>query len=171
MKIFALLISLNGLAITLQDAYDNATQYEEYDKYIILEPNIIYTGGLGIYEGNIYIDCNGSIIDLEEGNGVWVYADENSPSNLDIEYCTITNSLYYGLSYGGMATGNITNCNLINTNFGIKLFDNSNVNLINSIFASNNSVGIAIYTEEPTLNAAYSLFWENEDDCMENCPG
>ena len=165
------LISLNGLAITLQYAYDNATQHEEYDKYIILDPNTIYTGGLGIYEGNIYIDCNGSILNLQEGNGIWVYADENYPSNLDIEYCTITNSLYYGLSYGGMATGNIKNCNLINTNFGIKLFDNSNVNLVNSIFISNNSVGVAIYTEEPILNASYSLFWENEDDCMENCPG
>ena len=36
---------------------------------------------------------------------------------------------------------------------------------------SNNSVGIAVYTEEPTLNVSYSLFWENEDNSMENCPG
>jgi uncharacterized protein YjbI with pentapeptide repeats len=171
MIIFILLISINGFSFTLQQAYDNANPYGSYDKYIVLEPNTIYTGGLGIYEGNVFIDCNESILDLEEGNGIWVYADENNPSNLDIEYCTITNSLYYGLSYGGLATGNIRNCNLVNTNFGIKLFDNSNINLVNSIFMSNNSVGIAVYTEEPTLNVSYSLFWENEDNCMENCPG
>ena len=156
---------------TLQEAYNNAQPQQGYDKYIVLEENAIYTGGIGIFEGDIFIDCNGSIIDLEEGNGIWVYADDNYPSSLNIEYCTITNSLYYGLSFGGKSEGNIKNCNLINTNFGVKLFDESNVEIINSIFTSNNTVGIGMYTEVPTLYASHCLFWENEDDCMENCPG
>ena len=128
MKMITILFLTNVLSLTLQEAFDKAPSQGEYDKYIVLESNSIYTGGLGIYEGNIYINCNGSIIDLEEGNGIWIYADENFPSSVEIEYFTITNSLYYGLSYGGISEGTVKNCNLINTNFGIKLFDESNVN-------------------------------------------
>ena len=66
----------------------------------------------------------------------------------------------------------IKNCNLINTNFGLKLFDNSNINVTNTIFAYNNTYGIGIYTELPIIDFSYSLFWDNvESDCMENCPG
>ena len=158
--------------ISLQEVFDNATEYGEYEKYIILEPNTIYTGGIGIFEGDIYINCQGSIIDLEEGNGIWVYADVEYPSSLDIEYCTITNGLYYGLSFGGMASGNINNCNFIDTNFGLKLFDVSDVYLTNSIFANHNTYGIGLYGDDAILETSYSLFWENEEsDCMENCPG
>ena len=168
---YLFLLSFNLLAITLQEAYNNSSAFEDYDKYVILSPDTIYTGGLGIFEGNVYIDCNGSTIDLQEGNGIWIYADETCPSSLEIEHCTITNSLYYGVSYGGTSNGSIKNCNFINTNFGVKLFDESNVNIINSIFTHNNSVGVAKYTEAPILHTSYSLFWENADDCMENCPG
>ena len=52
------------------------------------------------------------------------------PSSLNIEYCTITNGLYYGLSFGGLSGGNIINCNFINTNFGLKLFDESTAILL-----------------------------------------
>ena len=168
---YILLFSFS-FSITLQEAYDLSDSYGNYDKYVILESNSTYTGGLGIYEGNVFIDCNGAIIDLELGNGIWVYADEYYPSHLDIENCVVTNSDYYGLSYGGTSTGSITNCNLINTNFGLKLFDETHVIVTNSIFSSNNTFGIGLYTELPNLEISYSLFWENvESDCMENCPG
>ena len=108
---YIFLLSFNIFAITLQEAYNNSDSFQEYDKYVILEPNSIYTGGLGIFEGNVYINCNGSTIDLQEGNGIWVYADETYPSNLDVEHCTIINSLYYGVSYGGTSHGSIKNCN------------------------------------------------------------
>ena len=157
---------------SLQEAFNNASEYGEYEKYIILEPNTVYTGGIGIFEGDIYINCQGSIIDLEDGNGIWVYADIEYPSSLDIEYCTITNGLYYGLSFGGMSSGNIKNCNFIDTNFGLKIFDVSDVSLTNSIFANHNTYGIGVYGDDAILETSYSLFWENqESDCMENCPG
>ena len=160
------------LCQTLEEAYQESESNFGYDKYVILETNEIYTGGLGIYEGDVYINCNGSTIDLEGGNGIWIYADQQYPSSLDIEFCTIINGNYYGISYGGSSTGNIKNCNLISTNFGLKLFDESNVNVTNTIFAYNQTYGIGVYTENPTLEISYSLFWENiEDDCMENCPG
>ena len=87
------------LSQTLENAYQEAGSNLGYDKYVILEENSIYTGGLGIYEGDVYINCNGSTIDLEGGNGIWVYADEQYPSSLEIKHCTIINGLYYGLSY------------------------------------------------------------------------
>ena len=57
MKII-LFLSIFSIAFnsTLQEAYDNASSNEIYDKYIILEPNTNYTGGLGIYEGDVYIN-------------------------------------------------------------------------------------------------------------------
>ena len=70
------------LPITLQEAYDQAGPYNEYEKYLVLEPNQTYTGGIGIYEGDTYIDCRGSIIDLDYQNGIWIYADENYLSSL-----------------------------------------------------------------------------------------
>ena len=158
--------------ISLQEVFDNASGYGEYEKYIILDSNTTYTGGIGIFEGDVYIDCQGAIINLEEGNGIWVYADVEYPSSLDIEYCTITNGLYYGLSFGGMANGNVTNCNFINTDFGLKLFDVSDVSVTNSIFSNHSTYGIGIYGSNTTLETSYCLFWENEEsDCMENCPG
>ena len=157
---------------SLQEMYDNSSSFEQYEKYIILEPESIYTGGIGIYEGDVYINCMGSTIDLEEGNGIWVYADVEYPSSLHIEYCTITNGLYYGISYGGLSEGDIINCNFVNTNYGLKLFDACNVFVTNTIFSINDTYGIGMYTEVPDIVVSYSLFWNNQEaDHMENCPG
>ena len=68
-----LLIILSCLnAITLQEAFDNASPANGYDKYLELETGMIYTGGIGIYEGDVFIDCKEAIIDLEDGNGIWI---------------------------------------------------------------------------------------------------
>tara|TARA_B100001123_G_C14978341_1_gene894555 strand:+ start:222 stop:755 length:534 start_codon:yes stop_codon:yes gene_type:complete len=166
-----IILSSHLFAITLQEAYNEAGPGNGYDKYIELEPNSIYTGGLGIYEGDVYLNCNGSTIDLEDGQGIWLYADEDYPSSLKIEHCSIVNGLYYGLSFGGTSYGEVYNCNFIDTNFGLKLFDESNVYITNSIFMNHNSMGIGLYTEIPVLDASYLLFWDNVDDCLENCPG
>ena len=159
-------------AITLQEVFDNASPNNNYDKYIELNNDIIYTGGIGIFEGDIYLDCNGATIDLEDGNGIWIYADEDYLSSLEIKNCSIINGLYYGISFGGTSIGNIKNCNFLDTNFGLKMFDYSNVTVTNCIFGFHQTYGIGIYTEYPVLELTYSLFWENvESDCMESCPG
>ena len=171
-KLLLTIISLSCILCTsLQEVYDNASSYQGYDKYLVLDSNIIYTGGLGIYEGDVFIDCNGAIIDLLEGQGIWLYADEEYNSSLDIQHCSIVNGLYYGLSFGGISTGNIYNCNFHSTNFGLKLFDESSVYITNSVFINQQSMGIGMYTELPSITADYMLFWNNEDDCLENCPG
>ena len=45
---------------TLQEAYNEAGPGNGYDKYIVLEPNQIYEGGLYMFEGDTYINCQGS---------------------------------------------------------------------------------------------------------------
>ena len=125
-----------------------------------------------MFGGNTYINCQGSTINLNGGAGISVFADDYYNATLDIEYCTITNGLYYGISYGGESHGKVKNCNFINTNFGMKLFDFTNITVTNCIFSQNETYGIGVYSEYPTLDISYSLFWENiESDCMENCPG
>ena len=68
--IFFLSMFSTAFNSSLQEAYDNASSNENYDKYVMLEPNSTYTGGLGIYEGDVYINCQGSTINLEGGNGI-----------------------------------------------------------------------------------------------------
>ena len=100
--ILIILIISNLYAITLQEVYDNAPSTDEYDKYIVLESDSIYYGGLGLYEGNILIDGQGAVIDLQSQSGIWIYGDESYPCNLDIKYCSIINGEYYGLSFGDL---------------------------------------------------------------------
>ena len=171
MKYTIILLGL-FLPMTLQEAYDQAEPYNDYEKYVILEPNQIYTGGLGIYEGDVYINCRGSIIDLDYQNGIWIYADENYLATLEIEYCNIINGGYYGISFSGSGTGKITNCNFYNNEIGVKAFDSTTVDIENSNFIDNVVYGLGIITEHPIVTVSYSNSWNNGDgDYWENCPG
>ena len=60
---------------TLQSVFDSSGPGNDYDKYVVLEHDMIYTGGVGIYEGNVLIEGNGAVVDLEGGTGIWVYGD------------------------------------------------------------------------------------------------
>ena len=133
---FIMLLSL-VFSNTLQEAYNNAGPMNGYQKYIILNQNTTYLGGVGIFEESTYIDGNGAIINLDNGLGIWAYCDSTSNIILDISRCTIINGSEYGISFSGFASGQVINCNIINSNYGLKLFDNSDViikncNLINN---------------------------------------
>ncbi len=157
--------------------YDNAESGFGYDKYIELDRNQIYTGGIGIYEGSTYIQGNGAVLDLENQNGIWIYSDQSSEASLDIQYLSIINGAYEGISYSGDATGNIINCNFINNDYGIKVYDTCTLNITNCNFIDNTSLGFGI-VGDPASNSvlsnvdlSYSNFWNNGDDILENCPG
>ena len=159
-------------ATTLQSVFDTAGPGNEYDKFVSLSPEIIYTGGLGIFEGDVFIEGNGAIIDLQDGSGIWVYADEYYPATLDIQYCTIIDGAYFGLSYGGTSKGSITNCNFVRNDFGIKLYDYSEVDIKNCNLIENTVYGVGIFSENPICNIDYTNAWGNgEASWMENCPG
>ena len=167
------IIIINVLfGVSLQEIYDNAQPANGYDKYIELENGLTYEGGIGIYEGTVYINCNGSIIDLEYGNGIWIYSDDYIFSSLDINNCSIINGEYYGISYSGNSEGNIINCNFINNDFGIKFYDDSNVYVTNVNFVESSTYAIGIYSTTPIVTIDYCNFWNNsEGNLMENCPG
>ena len=158
--------------ITLQSIFDASGTANGYDKYVILEQDMIYTGEVGIYEGNVFIEGNGAIVDLNEGLGIWVYAEEDYPANLDIEYVTIINGGYNGLTFNGFSTGNISNCNFIDNAFGIQIMDDVNISVNNCNFVSNSQYGIAIRGTVASFEISYSNFWGNELGCggyNENC--
>ena len=158
-------------SIPLQDMYDNAGPNMGYDKYIELEFSETYTGSIGIYDGSVCINGNGATIDLQNENGIWIYSDDSSNANLDIKYSSIINGAYHALSYSGNATGNITNCNFINNDFGIKVFDTCNLNITNCNFINNNSLGLGMIGELTEVELSYSNFWNNGNNIQENCPG
>jgi len=92
--------------------------------------------------------------------------------SLEIQFCSIINGGYYGLSYGGTATGIINNCNFVRNDMGVKLYDNSNVEIKNSNFIENITYGLGIYSTTPSCNVSYCNTWNNgEAPWMENCPG
>ena len=158
--------------ITLQSVFDSASPGNGYDKHVILARSEIYTGGLGIYEGDVLIDGNGAVVDLEGGTGIWVYGDEIIPANLDIQYITLINGEWYGVFYGGLATGNITNCNFINNGYGVQLYDFSEIQIKNSNFVENLYYGVALVSTTPLCNVNYCNAWGNgEAPWGENCPG
>ncbi len=172
MRFILILLANICFTMSLQEAYNNASSFEEYDKYIILEPGQTYYGGLGIYEGDVFIDCKGSIIDLQNQNGIWIYADEDYLASLDIQYCNIINGAYYGISYSGISSGSVTNCNFYNNDIGIKPFDYSQVDIENCNFIDNLSYGLGIIGEHASITVNYSNSWGSENgDYWENCPG
>ena len=166
-----LYISLAG-GITIQSVFDSSVSGNGYDKYVVLEQDIIYTGGVGIFEGNVLFEGNGAIIDLEGGTGIWAYGDELIPTNVDMEYITVMNAEWYGVFYGGIATGNITNCNFINNGYGLQLYDFAEIQIKNSNFVENTIYGVALVTTTPLCNINYCNAWGNgEAPWAENCPG
>ena len=158
--------------ITLQSVFDAAGSENGYDKYLVLEKNMIYTGEVGVYEGNVFIEGNGATVDLNEGLGIWVYAEEEYPANLDIEYVSIINGGYNGLTFNGISTGNISNCNFIQNGFGIQIMDFTNITAKNCNFIENSQYGVAVRGTNASLEISYSNFWENQLGCggyNENC--
>mgnify|MGYP001299096495 CR=1 FL=1 len=167
-----LVFMLNILFPTsLQEMYNSSEPLNGYDRYIILNENVIYTGGIGVFEESTYIEGNGATINLESGLGIWVYSDSSSNITLDLSRCTIINGSEYALSYSGYSEGNIINCNLINSGNGIKLFEFSNVIMKNCNLIDNYNYGVGIYSTTPNLLISYSNAFGNGNDYMENCPG
>ncbi|MBJ48516.1 MAG: hypothetical protein CMG59_04990 [Candidatus Marinimicrobia bacterium] len=171
LMIILLLISML-VPYTLQEAYNESGPNGEFEKYLVLEKDQIYYGGIGIFSGDVYINCQGSIIDLNNQTGIWLYSDSNYLSSLHIEYCNIINGDTYGLSFSGEAFGKVSNCNFYNNDIGLKAFDYTQVEIENCNFISNRTYGLGIITENPQVTVNHSNSWGNlEGDYWENCPG
>ena len=101
LSILLLIFGFNAYSIILKEVYEIAPAQGEYDKYLVLETSVIYTGGLligKIYDPNIAdlsgqdglnvrIEGNGAILDLE-GEQICISFCDNK---LDIDNCVIIN--------------------------------------------------------------------------------
>ncbi len=157
-------------AESLYDVFIEADSANGYDKYITLDPEIMYTGGLGSSEHSIYIEGNGAVIDLEQGTGIWISGDDMATGSLNINRCTIINGGSYGINIIGYSDNFITNCNVINSHWAIQIGDSvsatiQNVNLVN------NDYGIAVGGSRTILFIDYVNMWNNTEDFMINCFG
>ena len=168
----SLFVLTYAYSISLYDVYVQAGPANGYDRYIELDPNFIYTGGIGSGEESIYIQGNGAVIDLLEGTGIWIAGDTNNniTGSLDIDHCTITNGGSYGINLSGYSTNSITNCNLINVHWGIQVNDNIHVTIKNCNFIDN-VYGLAIIGEDTDVNLSYCNAWSNDYNYMLNCIG
>lgn len=175
MKITNYILVLSLLSIvcaeSLLQVYQNSGPANGYDVYVELNPETIYTGGLGIYEGSVFIEGNGAVIDLQDGGGIWTYADDQSPANLEINRCTIINGAYYGVNFAGTSTGSVKNCNIINSGMGFQALDLAVVELKNCNITANEIFGVGIFSENPEVNISFCNAWNNGEDYMENCLG
>jgi hypothetical protein len=107
------LLCLASDAATLRGAYDAAGPGDGYDKLVILEPGVVYTGGLligpllvpetgdlmGEPGRDVCIRGGGAVLDLQGGQICISYCD----NRLDIENCVITggNVRFRGSDYEG----------------------------------------------------------------------
>ena len=173
MKQFTILFALSFIqAESLLDVYNASGPANGYNKYVILESGNTYTGGIGIFEGSVYIEGNGATVDLEQGTGIWIYSDGITDASLDADKISIVNGNYYGLSYAGYSTGMISNCNFVGNNDGIELMENCSVEVKNCNFISNARFAVAQITSDPTLSLFYCNSWGNGDgDYMLNALG
>ena len=64
--------------MNLYAVYEQAGSANGYDRYLVLDPTIVYTGGIGSGEESIYIDGKGAVIDLQQGTGIWISGDVNN---------------------------------------------------------------------------------------------
>ena len=159
---------LNGES--LYQVYQNAEPGNGFDKYMVLNPDMVYTGGFGTSVYSVYLEGNGAVIDLQGGTGIWMSGDENSSPSILLKGCTIINGGYYGVNFSGYGTHEISDCNFVNDTWGIQVGEHTfttirNCNLID------NTYGLAIIGLDAGVNLAYCNGWDNEETYMSNCPG
>ena len=161
-----------GSSMSLYEVYEQSGPANGYDRYMVLDPEILYTGGVGSGEESIYIDGKGAVIDLQEGTGIWISGDVNNnmTGSLTIDRCTIVNGGTYGINLSGYSTNSITNCNIINDHWGIQVSDNINVVIRDCNFVDN-MYGVAIIGTETNVHLSYCNGWNNDYNYMLNCFG
>jgi hypothetical protein len=172
---FALAIVLLAPAVwakSLQQAYEEAGPGEGYDKLLVLDPQIKYTGGCGVLIGKkSCIRGNGATIDLDGGN---VQAG-GSGTHLTITGCCLTASGYYGAVNVQGGANAVIDGNTFCKNNGvaaIRVWEYSSATIKNNIVWGNKTYGIAKHDYTGTLQVLYNDVDNNPSgNYMYWCPG
>jgi parallel beta-helix repeat protein len=164
-----------ALAKTFQSAYDEAVPGEGYDKLLILDPEVVYTGGLGVLQGKkSCIRGNGALCDLEGGQ---VYASQPG-TQLDITGCCLYNGSGSGAIYvADSATANIDGNTICKSGVGLYVWTYGSATVKNNIIYKNNNssgkmLGVASHQSTGSLSILYNDVDGNPGgNYMYYCPG
>jgi hypothetical protein len=168
--IFLFLINMCLNAVSLQEAYDLSEPEGNYDRYLVLETGVIYSGGLWIgkslnpqtnhLEGregeDVFIEGNGAILDLDGAELSISYCN----NRLDIQDCIIINGdiHYRGESglYLAKPVGSVSYCTFYNNDDYCFRFmgTGSDIELHHNIFANSIETG-----DEYNYLTGFSMEW------------
>lgn len=173
--VLALAIALAAPAvwgITLQKAYDEAGPGEGYDKLLVLDPEVTYTGGCGVLQGKkSCIRGNGALVDLQNNQ---IYCGQPGTEAL-ITGCCIINGSNAGAAIAvqdgakAMIDGN-TICK--NGADGIKVWLDSSATIKNNIIYGSARYGITAYqTSYYNCTILYNDVDNTSGNYMYFCPG
>lgn len=169
----ALIVPVAG-AKTLQSAYDEAGPGEGYDKLLILDPNITYTGGLALVQGKkSCIRGEGALCDLDGGQ---IFVSQPG-TQLDISGCCLVDGGYGAIYVADSATVNVDGNTICKSAIGVYVWVYSSATIKNNIIFKNNKTGgqmygIAKHQSTGTLNILYNDTDSNYGgNYMYFCPG
>jgi parallel beta-helix repeat protein len=159
-------------AKSFQQAYDEASSGEGYDKLLILDPDVKYTGGCGVLQGKkSCIRGNGALIDLENSQ---VYISQPGTEVL-LTGCCFANGTNgdaaVAVQDGAKATidGNTICKNGLD---GIKVWMDSSATIKNNIVYGCMRYGIAAYqTSYANCTILYNDIDNTGGNYMYWCPG
>jgi hypothetical protein len=153
-------------AATLADAFAAAGPGAGYDTLVVLDPAVIYTGGLTVPAGEHCLVSLGARVDLQSGSVV-----VEPGACLDVYGCSFARG-NIALDYGSGARGEVIHCNFYNNYIGVKFWDGAAVTLINDTFTANTHYGVYRYEYHGGSYITHCDAWGNTDgDYIEFCPG
>jgi parallel beta-helix repeat protein len=164
-----------ALAKTLQSAYDEAGPGEGYDKLLVLNPNVTYTGGLSVVQGKkSCIRGNGALCDLD-GNQVFI----SQPGTLcDVTGCCFVDGSFLGALYiSDGASANVDGNTICKSGIGVYVWMNASATVKNNVIFKNTKTGapmygIAKHQSTTSLNVLYNDVDANYGgNYMYFCPG
>ncbi|MEE8638806.1 MAG: right-handed parallel beta-helix repeat-containing protein [bacterium] len=163
------------VAKTLQSAYDEAGPAEGYDKLLVLDSKVTYTGGLSVLQGKkSCIRGNGALCDLDGGQ---IFVSQPR-TQFDITGCCIIDGGAAGAIYvADDATANIDGNTICKSGVGLYIWAYSYATVKNNIIFKNNKsggsmYGIAKHQYTGTLNILYNDTDSNYGgNYMYFCPG
>jgi hypothetical protein len=164
-----------ALAKTLQSAYDEAGPGEGYDKLLVLDPNVTYTGGLGVVQGKkSCVRGNGALCDLS-GNQIFI---SQPGTQCDITGCCFVGGSAFGAVYvADGANANIDGNTICKSGTGVYVWLNAIATVKNNIIFKNNvggapMYGIAKHQSTTNLSVLYNDVDSNYGgNYMYFCPG
>lgn len=160
-----LIININLFSTTLEEIYNTSSPGLGYDKLLILEKGVVYTGGMYIYNENVGIRGNGAIIDLQGG-----YITVNGVSKFEMDGCIITNGSY-ALAIQGEADVLIKNSTFYGNDIAINYMSTFGIiEVYNTIISHSSQYGFVMHEESHSILHHNDVYANLQGDYMKWCP-